>query len=90
MEDNYKSVFECNPGAQEIYVVDGMPFLEAGHAQGHSITTGKPVETVKRPVAAKKSLTGDAPTEGDTGENPAKPTAEKAKKPRGKKAKTQQ
>lgn len=81
MENNYKSVFECNPSAQEIYVVDGMPFLEAGHAQGHSITTGQPVQTVKRPVAAKKPLTGDAPQEGDTGENPAKPTAEKVKKP---------
>ena len=53
MDNNFQSVFECHPTVDEIFVVDEMPFLEAGHAQAHSITTGKPVERVKRPTAEK-------------------------------------
>jgi len=46
----WDKVFEANPDAEEIYVVDGMPFLEKKHAKNHSFTekSKSGVETVKR------------------------------------------
>lgn len=68
MENNWNNVFEAYPEVDEIYVVDDMPFLEEGHADGHSNTTKKPVQKFKRPansedkeaVAAEKKAAKDA------------------------------
>lgn len=49
--NKYQPVFDCHPGVDEIFVVDGMPFLNAAHAQSHSNTTNKPVELIKRDQA---------------------------------------
>jgi hypothetical protein len=48
MENNWKNVFDAYPEVDEIFVVDDMPFLEKGHAEGHSNTTKKPVKTFRR------------------------------------------
>lgn len=69
----FKSVFDCHPGVSEIFVVDGMPFLNAGHAQSHSITTGKPVEVIKREHPADP--------EGEGTKLPADPKGEGAEPP---------
>jgi hypothetical protein len=45
---NWQNVFDCYPDTDLIYVVDGMPFVQRGQAEGHSKTTGKPVEVVER------------------------------------------
>ncbi len=76
MKDKYQSVFDCNPTAEYVYVVDGMPFLKAEHAQGHSITTGKPVETIARPIPAQ--------AEGEAGEPSGAAPKAAAKKGRSK------
>lgn len=81
MNDNFQSVFDCHPLVDEIFVVDGMPFLEAGHAQSHSVSTGKPVERVKRP-AAEKPKAPEKPNAGDqdmpdADETPETPTPKK-------------
>lgn len=47
---NFDSVFECYPGVNEIYVVDGMPFLDPSQASSHANSTGKPMSVVKRKV----------------------------------------
>lgn len=88
--NNYQNVFDCYPEVQSIYVVDGMPFLNASHAQSHAIATGKPVETVRRP-AQGQDLPGDGrgPEGGEKPQSPSsdglepegKKTAEKGKKP---------
>lgn len=70
--ENFQSVFECHPLVDEIFVVDGMPFLEPGHAQSHSVNTGKPVERVKRSSEAPEKPKAAAPgkSKADSSEKP--------------------
>lgn len=92
MDNKFQSVFECHPQVDEIFVVDGMPFLEPGHAQSHSVNTGKPVERVKRPsdapekpkAAAPEKPLADAPA-AEAGDDPPAEPIQAPKKGRGKK-----
>lgn len=52
---DWTDVFAVYPEAKEIYVCDGMPFLDKSQAEGHSRSTEEPVETVKRPDEKKKT-----------------------------------
>lgn len=47
-KDEFKAVFESNPTADEIFVVDGMPFLEEIHALNYARGDKQKVKTVKR------------------------------------------
>lgn len=92
---NWKTVFDCYPDTQTIFVVDGMPFLEAAQAEGHAKRTGAKVETVQRETAQTRpegdegGKSANTPPEGDEGGKTAQtpPEGDKAKKGRGKKAK---
>lgn len=46
--EDFKDVFDAHPTAEVIHVVDGMPFLEQGHAASHVRTTGKPMVSIRR------------------------------------------
>ena len=61
---SWEKVFESNPKAEEIYVVDGMPFINKRHADSHAIKTKKPVELVKR-TAKKAKAASDGLIEND-------------------------
>lgn len=67
----WKTVFDCYPDANTIYVVDGMPFLEAAQAEGHAKRTGSKVETVQRetaktpPKGDEAGKSANTPPEGD-------------------------
>lgn len=78
MENTFQSVFDCHPKVDEIFVVDEMPFLEAGHAQSHANVTGKPVRTVKRPKAT--SVKGPETEEPKPAKEPKAPKGPKAPK----------
>lgn len=54
---DFQNVFANHPDAEQIFVVNGMPFLKRTHADSHARTTGKPVEVVARPVIANTSIT---------------------------------
>lgn len=44
----FNAVFESNPNADEIFVVDGMPFLEEIHALNYARGDKQRVKTVRR------------------------------------------
>ena len=72
---NWQTVFDNYPSVNEIFVVDGMPFLKAEHAQAHSITTGQAVQSVQREKPeAQHSDEPEAP------KNPKAPKQPKAPK----------
>lgn len=49
---DWTEVFESYPQAEQIFVVDDMPFTERGHADSHARATGHTVVVVARPVPA--------------------------------------
>lgn len=61
----FDSVFEAYPDATVLYVVDDMPFVDAVAAKAHSISTGKPVETVQR-IKPAEAGTADTSTSTKT------------------------
>ena len=69
---NWKEVFDAYPNAEEIFVVDNMPFLVEEHAKSHAKTTGKKVEKIERP---KESEQGE-----DTGKKGGADTGKKGGK----------
>ncbi len=74
--ENFKDVFESNPNADKLFVVDGMPFLDEVQAKNYA--GEKPVRVVSRFVTeaieqirddlkekGKKKLTGEANPGGE-------------------------
>jgi hypothetical protein len=79
--DNFNAVFECHPDVDRIFVVDGMPFLQASHAQAHANTTKKQIQVIDRKAAEPqpKGKKGD-PVPGDGDPDPAAEPQPKGKK----------
>jgi hypothetical protein len=77
---DYQSVFVNYPDAEQIYVVNGMPFLRRTHADSHARKTGKPVEVIARSIKAegkgKKAADQADPTEPVTNTDQEDATAE--------------
>ena len=69
----FKSVFDCYPDADKLFVVGDMPFLKAGEAENHAKTVQGKVEIVTR-ESQYQETTDLEPFIGD----PEKEAADKA------------
>ncbi|MEO0625562.1 MAG: hypothetical protein AAFY91_01140 [Bacteroidota bacterium] len=65
-KNNFNGVFDAHPKVDQIYVCNGMPFIEEKHATNHSRTTGEDVEVVKRPTRTKKAAGNKTKTKKTT------------------------
>ena len=52
MDNNFQTVFDAYPDAEEIFVVGEMPFISREAAAGHAAHTKASIEEVKRPKPA--------------------------------------
>lgn len=67
-----ENIFKVYPEAEELYLVDGTPFMQKPHAENFAQRSGGKVEVKKRPVKKPKA-TGTKKATGAKGKAAAKP-----------------
>lgn len=64
----FEEVFKSHPEAEEVYSVNGVPFVSENHARNYAHEVGAKVEVHKRKAKAPKGAEGDeGKAKGDEG-----------------------